>query len=67
MNNKMKIYNNVSTSQLSIAKYYGGLNIQGEEYIYDYANDSLVSSKDLKQYKKEILEVEGAKKPKFRR
>jgi hypothetical protein len=63
----MKIYNNVSTSQLSIAKYYGGLKIGGKEYKYDYANDSLVRTKDLKQYKKEILEVEGAKKPKFRR
>jgi len=62
----MKIYNNVSTSQFSVAKYYGGLKIQGEEYKYDYANDALVRKKDLKKYCVEIKEVEGTKQPRWK-
>lgn len=63
---KMKIYNNVSTSQLSIAKYYGGMKIQGEEYKYDYANDALVRTVDLKKYCVEIAKFKRAKQPRWK-
>ena len=46
----MKIYNNVSKSQLSIAVRYGGATISGEEYIYDPKNDVLYRKKDKKEY-----------------
>lgn len=61
----MKIYNNVSVSQFSIARHYGGLTIQGESYKYDYANDALIRDKDIKQYCIEIKKVNGAKEPKW--
>ena len=48
----MKIYNNVSTSQFSIARHYGGLKINGEEYYYDHLTDCLINKKDLKEWKK---------------
>ena len=59
----MKIYNNVSLTQLSIAKFSGAIKINGETFIYDYANDALVLDKNLKEYKK----LELPKKPKFQR
>lgn len=46
----MEIYHNVSKSQFSIARYYGGVNINGEEWVYDRKNDSLHRKSDHKEY-----------------
>lgn len=35
-------YCNVSNSQLSIARYYGGITVNGAEYKYDKVSDTLV-------------------------
>lgn len=61
----MKIYNNVSQTQLSIAKYSGAIKINGQLYYYDYANDALVHEKDIKEYKEKIKEIKGTNPPKF--
>ena len=47
----MKIYHNISQTPLSIARYSGGIKINGEEFIYDPKNDALVLKKDLKKYR----------------
>ena len=40
MNETERFYN-VSQSQLSIARYYGGLTFNGAHYYYDAASDTL--------------------------
>ena len=59
MNNPIAILN-VSQSQLSIARHYGGANINGIEYRYFAKHDILVQSKHAKHYQrksyKEFLE-----------
>ena len=40
MNAPERFYN-VSQSQLSIARHYGGITFNGAEYIYDAASDTL--------------------------
>ena len=61
----MKIYNNVSKSQLSTARFYGGAKINGRQYKYDYANDTLVSENDLEEYKDKLKTVGGAVPPQW--
>lgn len=51
----VKIYENVSKTQLSIAVHYGGAMINGNEYVYLPEVDRLVLKKYLKQYKKDLL------------
>lgn len=46
-------YYNVSSSQLSIARHYGGLKVNGVEYQYDEASDTLV--------RKDIWQLDEAK------
>ena len=48
----MKIYNNVSKTQLSLAAHYGGATINGEKYTYVPGDDTLVRYSDMKQYLK---------------
>ena len=43
-----KIIENISFNQLSIARYYGGANINGIYYYYDNKTDRLKSDKKLK-------------------
>lgn len=43
-----KIYN-VSRSQLSIARHYGGINYNGVEYVYNPVDDSLTRADVLKE------------------
>ena len=50
---EMKIIENVSHSQLSIARYYGGLNINGIEYTYEAKTDRLIRKDYLKEYNKQ--------------
>lgn len=35
-------YANVSSTQLSISRHYGGATIQGKNFVYSYADDSLI-------------------------
>jgi len=35
-------YSNVSQTQLSIARHYGGCKIQGHQFFYNAADDSLI-------------------------
>ena len=63
MSELIKVYQNVSMSQLSIARHYGGATVNGKPYDYDYANDALV----LRAYKKKYKELKHNKPPKFNR
>lgn len=47
----MKIIENISYSQLSIARYYGGANIDGIYYYYCNQTDRLIRYDYWKQYK----------------
>jgi hypothetical protein len=49
----MKVIENVSKSQLSIARYYGGVNLNGIEYIYEAKTDRLIRKDYLKEYNKQ--------------
>lgn len=42
-------YYNVSNSQLSIARHYGGINIEGTYYAYDPQTDTLTRADALKK------------------
>lgn len=53
----MKIIENVSHSQLSIALYYGGVNLNGSYYYYDSKNDRLIHSDHWKEYNKQIKPI----------
>lgn len=46
------IIENVSHSQLSIARFYGGARVNGVEYVYVPYQDILVQRKYCKQYAK---------------
>ncbi len=48
----MKIIENISYSQLSIARYYGGANIDGVYYHYCNQTDRLIRYDYWKQYKR---------------
>ena len=45
-------YPNVSNSQLSIARHYGGTKVNGKEYTYNHEDDSLIRNDVLKFMKK---------------
>lgn len=47
-----KVYNNISSSMLSIAKRYGGCIINGIEYVYIPENDSLVDKQEYERSNK---------------
>jgi hypothetical protein len=42
MNNAPEVYYNISQTQMSIARHYGGLKVNGVEYRYDAETDRLV-------------------------
>lgn len=46
------IYTNVSHTQLSIARHYGGCKVQGKDFVYDPTDDSLIRGDVLKFLKK---------------
>ncbi len=58
----MKIIKNVSNSQLSIARYYGGANIDGIYYHYCNKTDRLIRYDHWKEYKQ--INTPGKQKPK---
>jgi hypothetical protein len=49
--NAMKVYLNVSHTQLSVARLYGGCKINGTPYIYEPPQDALIRI-DLLKYRK---------------
>lgn len=48
----MKVIENISFNQLSIARYYGGANINGIYYHYDYKTDRLIRYDYWKEYQR---------------
>jgi len=64
---KRPLYRNVSETQMSIARFYGGMNINGEPYKYFPETDELVSAyalKVLKGLRKAIGEKTAVGEPK---
>lgn len=43
-------YPNVSMSQLSIARHYGGCKVNGQDWTYNAADDSLIRNDVIKFY-----------------
>lgn len=58
--NSVEVYYNISSSQLSIARHYGGLKVNGVEYRYVAENDSLVRE-DIWQKDKKMQDAEKRK------
>lgn len=50
-------YNVWSNSQLSIAKYYGGCDINGKKYVLDYENCRTEGEGEDKMYFPDLVEV----------
>ena len=48
---KRPLYRHVSHTQMSIARHYGGMNVNGEKYTYFPQTDELVSTWALKMLK----------------
>ena len=46
------LYRNITQTQFSIARHYGGCKISGHEYFYDPTDDSLIRSDVLKFLKR---------------
>lgn len=46
-----------SNSQLSIAKYYGGIKIDGKEYVLDYKNCRTKGEGDEQKHFPDLVEV----------
>lgn len=51
------VIHNVSQTQLSVARHYGGIKLNGEDYTYDHEKDTLTKSKVLDAELKRKLEV----------
>jgi hypothetical protein len=45
----VEIYHNISNTQLSVARHYGGCTINGESYTYNPTDDTLVLTSSLKK------------------
>ncbi len=48
----MNIYLNISQTQLSVARHYGGCTINGDHYVYIPEHDALILGKLLGKYNK---------------
>lgn len=55
---KPERYYNVSHTQMSIARYYGGIRVNGVAYVYDPTKDELIRSDVLKREQKAKREKE---------
>lgn len=51
---KPKVIYNVSHTQLSIARHYGGINYNGSHYIYNAADDTLTLQEPKTRKKREV-------------
>ncbi len=45
-------FDNVSQTQLSIARHYGGCNVQGHHFVYNAKDDSLIREDVVKWFAK---------------
>jgi hypothetical protein len=54
-------YANVSHTQMSIARYYGGMRVNGQRYTYNPLNDELIRDDVLKREKQEVRKAKKAK------
>lgn len=61
--NHPKIITDVSRGMFSVARYYGGCNFNGKEYVYFADRDELVLKSYVKEYKKEYYPKTVKKKP----
>lgn len=57
----------ISTTQLSIARHYGGCRFNGVEYIYDPTTDTLIRGDVLQREQRAKREEEKAKRAESRR
>jgi hypothetical protein len=55
-------YANVSMTQFSIARHYGGIKVNGHHYVYNPTDDSLIREDVFKWLAKEIKKQEKAAK-----
>lgn len=55
-------YSNISLTQLSIARHYGGAKIQDKYFVYNYVDDSLIREDVVKWYKKRAKKGKKDKK-----
>lgn len=51
-----KVITNVSMSQFSVARHFGGCNINGQKYIYIPPEDALIRQDLVKAHKKAMKE-----------
>lgn len=56
-------YSNVSTTQLSIARHYGGAKVMGHYYLYNPDDDSLIREDVAKWIAERRKSAEHSKKP----
>lgn len=59
-----EIIHNVSTTQLSIARHYGGIKVNGVYYCYDPKSDTLIRDDVLKAKLAEAKKTAAAEKKK---
>jgi len=60
--NPIKEYHNISYSQLSIARHYGAIDVNGSRYYYYPNEDKLVREDVVKQLKRTEQELSKQKK-----
>lgn len=56
--NESIAYANVSNTQLSVARHFGGCKIEGKEFVYNPTDDSLIR-KDVIKWLSKILKDGG--------
>jgi hypothetical protein len=47
-------YSNVSNTQLSVARHFGGCNVQGKHFVYNPTDDSLIRQDVIKWISKQL-------------
>lgn len=62
--NYPNIITGVSQGMFSIARYYGGVNLNGKEYVYFPDRDELVLRSHIKEYKAKYYPNKGKVKTK---
>lgn len=60
--NETLAFANVSRTQLSIARHYGGCKVQGKQFVYNWQDDSLIREDVVKWMAKRIKDEAKAAK-----
>lgn len=55
-------YANVSYTQLSVARHYGGAKVQGKYFVYNFEDDSLIREDVVKWMQKKLNPKKAKKK-----